>query len=54
MQGPKRQFIGQIVQLAGAVSLAAAMAMSVHHAAIAVTLIGGAAAYLVGRKLRSV
>jgi len=53
MAESKRQFIGQIVQLAGAVSLAAAMVMSVHHAAIAVTLIGGAAAYFVGRKLRS-
>jgi hypothetical protein len=49
-----RQFIGQVVQLAGAASLAAAMVMSVHHVAIAVSLIGGAAAYLVGRKLRTV
>jgi hypothetical protein len=54
MATAKQQFIGQIVQLAGAVSLAAAMVMSVHDVAIAVTLIGGAVAYLVGRKLRSV
>lgn len=53
MTSAKRQSIGQIVQLAGAVSLAAAAAMSLHHMAIAVTLIGGAAAYLAGRKLRS-
>ncbi len=52
MPESKRQFVGQIVQLAGGVSLAAAAVMSVHHVAIAVTLIGGAAAYLVGRKLR--
>ncbi len=53
MSTVKRQFIGQIIQLAGAVSLAAAAVMSVHHLAIAVTLIAGAAAYLVGRKLRT-
>ncbi len=53
MPTANRQFIGQILQLAGVVSLAAAAVMSVHHVAIAVTLIAGAAAYLVGRKLRT-
>ncbi|MGA2481725.1 MAG: hypothetical protein ABSF92_01240 [Candidatus Acidiferrales bacterium] len=53
MTSTKKQSIGQIVQLAGVVSLAAAAAMSLHHIPIAVALIGGAAAYLIGRKLRT-
>ena len=53
MTSQKRQLIGWIVQLAGVVSLAGAAAMSLHHIPIAVALIGGAVAYLAGRKLRS-
>jgi uncharacterized protein (DUF697 family) len=53
MATTKVQSIGLIVELCGVGSLAAATALSVHHLPIAVTLVGGAVAYLVGQKLRT-
>jgi hypothetical protein len=45
--------IGYIVQLAGIGALAVGAVLSVHHAAIAAAFVGGAAAFYVGEKIRT-
>jgi hypothetical protein len=45
--------IGYIVQLAGIGAFAVGAALSVHHAAIAAAFFGGAAAFYVGEKIRT-
>jgi hypothetical protein len=45
--------IGQYVQLAGIASFVAGAILSVHHYAIGVCIIAGAAAFYVGTKLRA-
>ncbi len=54
MTNPKTVFIGEIVQLSGVASVVAGLVMSLHHWPVAAALIGGGAAYVVGRKLRGV
>jgi len=49
----KLQKIGQIVTLAGVGAFAAGVVLSIHHYAIAALCVGGAVAYVVGGKLRS-
>jgi hypothetical protein len=45
--------IGLIVQLGGIVAFAAGAVLSVHHIAVAAFFVGGAAAFYVGKKIRS-
>jgi hypothetical protein len=45
--------MGYIVQLGGAGAVVIGAVLSVHHALIAATLLGGAAALYVGEKIRS-
>ena len=53
LEARRKQFIGQIVQLAGVGSVVAGIVMSLHHVAAAVALVGGGAAYYIGKKLRA-
>jgi hypothetical protein len=46
------QKIGQIIELAGVGAFAGGIILSAHHYAIGALCVGGALAYLVGRKLR--
>ena len=46
--------IGYLVQLGGICAFAVGAIFSVHHLAIAGAFIGGAAAFYVGQKLRSI
>lgn len=48
-----KQKIGEIVELAGVLAFAAGAIISVQHYAIGALLLGGAAAYAVGKKLRT-
>jgi hypothetical protein len=48
-----KKTIGYIVQLGGIGAFAAGAVASVHHVAIAAAFIGGAAAFYVGQKIRS-
>jgi hypothetical protein len=45
--------IGYIVQLGGIAAFATGAVLSFHHAAIAAAFAGGAAAFFVGKKIRS-
>ncbi len=45
--------IGYLVQLGGVASFAIGAVLSFHHAAIAASFVGGAAAYFVGQKIRA-
>ncbi|MFZ0738982.1 MAG: hypothetical protein WAM96_17940 [Candidatus Acidiferrales bacterium] len=45
--------IGYAVQLGGAGAIIVGAALSLHHAAIAAALLGGAAALYVGKKIRT-
>jgi hypothetical protein len=47
------EFIGMIVQIAGVASAVAGVVLSLHHWPAAAALLGGAVAYLVGKKLRA-
>ncbi len=47
-------FIGQILELAGAAVFLCGAVLSVHHYAIAACMVGGAASYFAGKKLRAV
>ncbi len=49
---PKRT-IGYVVQLGGVAAFAIGAVLSVHHIAIAACFIGGAAAFYVGRAIRT-
>lgn len=48
-----KNMIGYFVQLAGAAAFVVGAVLSVHHAAIAVCFVGGAAAVYVGKKIRA-
>ena len=45
--------IGYLVQLGGIAAFAIGAVLSFHHAAIAAAFVGGAAAYFVGQKIRT-
>jgi hypothetical protein len=46
------QFIGMIVEIAGVAAVVGGVVLSLHHWPAAAALLGGAAAYLIGKKLR--
>jgi hypothetical protein len=48
-----KQKIGEIVELAGVLTFAAGVIVSVEHVAIGALLLTGTAAYAVGKKLRA-
>ena len=48
-----KQRIGEIVEFAGVLAFAAGVIISVRHFAIGALLLGGTAAYAVGKKLRA-
>lgn len=54
MSSPKVIFIGEIVQIAGVASVVGGVVLSLHHWPAAAALIGGLAAYFIGKKLRGV
>jgi len=49
---PKLVFAGEMAQIAGVISGVAGVVLSLHHWPAAAALIGGAAAFFVGKKLR--
>lgn len=53
MANAKLNFIGEISQIAGVAALVAGVVLSLHHWPAAVALIGGGAAFYVGKKLRA-
>jgi hypothetical protein len=52
MANAKTVFIGEVVQIAGVASVVAGVVLSMHHWPAAAALIGGGAAFYVGKKLR--
>ena len=48
-----KRTIGYAVQLGGIAAFAVGVVLSVHHVAIAASFIGGAAAFYVGRAIRT-
>jgi hypothetical protein len=46
------QFIGEVTQIAGVIGVVAGVVLSLHHWPAALALIGGGAAFYVGKKLR--
>jgi hypothetical protein len=53
MVDPKLQFIGEVTQIAGVAAVVGGLVLSLHHWPAAAALIGGATAYLVGKRLRA-
>jgi len=53
MANPKMVFIGEVTQIAGVAAVVGGLVLSLHHWPAAAALIGGATAYLVGKKLRA-
>jgi Na+-transporting methylmalonyl-CoA/oxaloacetate decarboxylase beta subunit len=53
MVNPKMLFIGEVTQIAGVAAIVGGLVLSLHHWPAAAALIGGATAYLVGKKLRA-
>ncbi len=53
MANAKTVFIGEIAQLAGVAAVVAGLVMSLHHWPVAAALLGGGAAYVVGKMLRA-
>jgi hypothetical protein len=49
---PKAVFAGELAQIAGVISAVAGVVLSLRHWPAAAALIGGAAAFFVGKKLR--
>ncbi|MFZ0821031.1 MAG: hypothetical protein WAM91_13245 [Candidatus Acidiferrales bacterium] len=49
---PQTAKIGEIVQFAGIGAFLAGAVLSIHHYAIAAFVVGGAAAFFIGKKLR--
>ena len=47
------EYAGMVVQIAGIASMVAGVVLSLHHWPAAVALIGGGAAYVVGKTLRA-
>lgn len=52
--GLSKKTIGYIVQLGGIASFTIGAVFSLHHAAIGAAFLGGAAAFYVGGKIRSI
>lgn len=52
MTSPKVVFAGEVAQIAGVGSVVLGVVLSLHHWGAAAALIGGMAAYFVGKKLR--
>jgi hypothetical protein len=50
---PQTEKIGTIVEFAGIGAFLAGAVLSIHHYAIAAFVVGGAAAYFIGKKLRA-
>ena len=48
-----RRTIGQYVQLGGAAAFVAGAVLSLHHYAIGICFVAGAAAFYIGKKLRA-
>lgn len=53
MANAKLIFIGEVTQVAGVAAFVAGVVLSLHHWPAAVALIGGGAAFYVGKKLRA-
>jgi hypothetical protein len=53
MANTKLNFIGEVAQIAGAAAVVAGAVLSLHHWPAAVALIGGGAAFYMGKKLRA-
>jgi hypothetical protein len=53
MANVKLNFIGEVTQIAGVVAVVAGVVLSLHHWPAAAALIGGGAAFYVGKKLRA-
>ncbi|HEX9223847.1 MAG TPA: hypothetical protein VF860_10985, partial [Candidatus Acidoferrales bacterium] len=53
MVSVKLNFIGEVTQIAGVAAVVAGVVLSLHHWPAAVALIGGGAAFYVGKKLRA-
>jgi hypothetical protein len=53
MSNPKLVFAGEIAQIAGVISAVAGVVLSLHHWPAAAALLGGGAAFYVGKKLRA-
>jgi hypothetical protein len=52
MTNAKTVFIGEIAQIVGVASVVGGVVLSLRHWPAAVSLVGGLAAYFVGKKLR--
>jgi hypothetical protein len=50
---PSGHSIGLYVQIAGAGAFTAGVVLSLHHYAIGICFIGGAAAFFIGKKMRA-
>jgi len=53
MVNARLNFIGEVTQIAGVAAVVAGVVLSLHHWPAAVALIGGGAAFYVGKKLRA-
>ncbi len=53
MPNVKLIFIGEVTQIAGTAAVVAGVVLSLHHWPAAVALIGGGAAFYIGKKLRA-
>ena len=53
MPNVKLIFIGEVTQIAGVAAVVAGVVLSLHHWPAAVALIGGGAAFYIGKKLRA-
>jgi len=47
------EFVGLMVEISGVASAVAGVVLSLHHWPAAAALIGGAVAYVIGKKLRA-
>lgn len=54
MPSSRTIFIGEVTQIAGVASIVGGVVLSLHHWPAAAALVGGLAAYFVGKKLRGV
>jgi len=52
MPNMKLIFIGEVTQIAGVAAMVAGVVLSLHHWPAAAALIGGGAAFYIGKKLR--
>jgi uncharacterized membrane protein YkgB len=53
MANAKLNFIGEVAQIAGVAAVVAGVVLSLQHWPAAVALIGGGAAFYVGKKFRN-